>query len=453
MKKTISLLLALFVVLSIAPVGLFAGAEDGYYTSGIWTYGVYGGYAIITKCSGTGSGTITVPETLGVQQYPVEGWNNAAFNELKDFEFVVPASVVQNHIDYWRLYGGWGDGYTDEFILWNSGGIPSLFNIAANAFRITGDSPHIISKDGAIYTKDLSVLIKYPVCKKDTFFALPETVDLVQSSRFYGLSPFWVQHVQIGEDGGYENEYIVPKGLTVHISAAQMQAVYDFSCAAFGDPDTAWEIMAGMFDPAVPREDADDVAAAYGWTLIPMGASTVCTDWISPKHNGKDMIDYVNSYFHSLSTDPYSESGLYELVHCDGHTGGVVNASMSIQKPSVTTIKYGHTLVLHTQTANLPAGATVRWSVEGSGVSIEPSADTFSCNVKSVSSGSATVKAQLVDKNGNPIKDASGNAIVSQQSITSSAGFFQKLIYFFKSLFGINTTIPQAVKELFFLPA
>lgn len=122
------------------------------------------------------------------------------------------------------------------------------------------------------------------------------------------------------------------------------------------------------------------------------------------------------------------------------------NASMTLRTPSTNTIQYGYTLILHTQTANLPMGARIQWTVSGSGVTIQPSADTFDCEVKSVGSGSATVTAKLVDSNGSAIKDASGNAIQSQQYITSRAGFFQKLAYFFLLLFGANMTV-QEVKQ------
>ena len=67
------------------------------------------------------------------------------------------------------------------------------------------------------------------------------------------------------------------------------------------------------------------------------------------------------------------------------------NASMAIRTPSTGTIKYGYTLILHTQTANLPAGARINWTVSGSGVTIQPSADSFDCSVQSVSSGTATL--------------------------------------------------------------
>ena len=94
----------------------------------------------------------------------------------------------------------------------------------------------------------------------------------------------------------------------------------------------------------------------------------------------------------------------------------------------------------------LPEGARIVWSMDGSGFELIPSADGMTCGVKSVSKGSATITAKVVDKNGNAVKDANGNEITASQQLTSKAGFFQKLIAFFKKLFGSNMVIPYALE-------
>ena len=96
----------------------------------------------------------------------------------------------------------------------------------------------------------------------------------------------------------------------------------------------------------------------------------------------------------------------------------------------------------------LPEGARVVWSMDGSGFELIPSADGMTCGVKSVSKGSATITAKVVDKTDNAVKDANGNEITASQQLTSKAGFFQKLAAFFKKLFGSNMVIPYALNKL-----
>ena len=125
-----------------------------------------------------------------------------------------------------------------------------------------------------------------------------------------------------------------------------------------------------------------------------------------------------------------------------------MNGKFSINTPSVTTVSYGFTLNLHANVTDLPDGARIVWSMDGSGFELIPSADGMTCGVKSVSKGSATITAKVVDKNGNAVKDANGNEITASQQLTSKAGFFQKLAAFFKKLFGSNMVIPSSLNKL-----
>ena len=125
-----------------------------------------------------------------------------------------------------------------------------------------------------------------------------------------------------------------------------------------------------------------------------------------------------------------------------------IKTKISINTPSTSTVSYGFTLNLHANVTDLPEGTRVVWSMDGSGFELIPSADGMICGVKSVSKGSATITAKVVDKNGNAVRDANGNEIAASQQLTSKAGFFQKLAAFFKKLFGSNMVIPYALKKL-----
>ncbi len=109
-----------------------------------------------------------------------------------------------------------------------------------------------------------------------------------------------------------------------------------------------------------------------------------------------------------------------------------------IKKPSTSTVKYGETLILHADFENIPADAKIEWSVEGNGVTIKPSTDGKTCAVTSTSTGDVTITAKYVD--------ADGVEHVSEQEIKSNASFWQKIVSFFKNLFGINRIIEQTFK-------
>ena len=135
-----------------------------------------------------------------------------------------------------------------------------------------------------------------------------------------------------------------------------------------------------------------------------------------------------------FETDHFS---YYAVV--DETESGTADATLSIKTPSTTTVKYGDTLILHAEIkGELPDGAKVEWSVEGSGVTIKPSDDGKTCAVTSTATGDVTITAKYVDAN--------GVEHISEQEIESNAGFWQKIVSFFKNLFGINRIIEQKIK-------
>ena len=121
--------------------------------------------------------------------------------------------------------------------------------------------------------------------------------------------------------------------------------------------------------------------------------------------------------------------------------------SLAVQKPSSTVVKYGDTLVLHAKASDIPENYHIEWYVDGSGVQITPSEDGMACSIKSVSSGKVTVTAKVVNKNGKVYTNSDGTEVKDEQSLTSKAGFFWKVISFFKNLFRISRIIAQSVTE------
>ncbi len=111
--------------------------------------------------------------------------------------------------------------------------------------------------------------------------------------------------------------------------------------------------------------------------------------------------------------------------------------------PGSRTIKYGEILRLTAITNNMPDDAKIYWYVDGVK---KGEGTTFEV---SPTSGSVQVTVKIVDSRGNVLENASGEEISDSQKVAVNAGFFQKLISFFKNLFGMNRTLVQVVKTTF----
>ncbi len=118
-------------------------------------------------------------------------------------------------------------------------------------------------------------------------------------------------------------------------------------------------------------------------------------------------------------------------------TPEIIAALKIRNNPGTKTINYGDILRLTAETANQPDNTYVWWYVDGikSG-----EGNTFEVSPES---GSVEITAKLVDANGNVVIDKNGNEVYDLQTVTVKSGFFQKLISFFKKLFGMNRTVVQ----------
>ena len=114
----------------------------------------------------------------------------------------------------------------------------------------------------------------------------------------------------------------------------------------------------------------------------------------------------------------------------------IVNVGFDIRTPSTTSITYGDSIVLHADVENLPEGAKIVWTADNGNFTYTASADGSTCTVSPSANGDTTFTATVVDANGNEIGS-------DTQSMTSKAGFFQKIIAFFKNLFGLTKVIPE----------
>ncbi len=152
---------------------------------------------------------------------------------------------------------------------------------------------------------------------------------------------------------------------------------------------------------------------------------------------------YIDEEY-SFGTVSDDTVGLFTLASDDVHGAQnvglkVVNIGFDIRTPSTTSITYGDSIVLHADVENLPEGAKIVWSADNSNFTYTASADGTTCTVSPSANGDTTFTATVVDANGNEISS-------DTQAMTSKAGFFQKIIAFFKGLFGLTKIIPEAFK-------
>ncbi len=102
------------------------------------------------------------------------------------------------------------------------------------------------------------------------------------------------------------------------------------------------------------------------------------------------------------------------------------------------TINYGDTLRLTASATNIPDNTAIYWYVDGVKRGEGESFDI------SFESGTKTVTVKLVDKSTDKVlENEYGNEIADLENISVNSGFFQKIISFFKNLFGLNRTVSQ----------
>lgn len=118
-----------------------------------------------------------------------------------------------------------------------------------------------------------------------------------------------------------------------------------------------------------------------------------------------------------------------------------VEYEISIQKPSQSEITYGDRIILHaTIEFEMPAGYYIEWTTDNANFTIvETSDDGKTCTITPSVSGETTFTATVYDADGNAVG-------TDTQTMTAKAGFFQKIIAFFKKLFSLTKIIPEAFR-------
>lgn len=105
---------------------------------------------------------------------------------------------------------------------------------------------------------------------------------------------------------------------------------------------------------------------------------------------------------------------------------------LEIRNPSITSINYGDSIKLHADlNGELPDGWYVEWTSDNENFNIDVSEKGSVCKLSPASSGDTVITATVYDEEGNEVCS-------DTQVMTSKAGFFHKIIGFFKGLFGLT---------------
>ena len=128
--------------------------------------------------------------------------------------------------------------------------------------------------------------------------------------------------------------------------------------------------------------------------------------------------------------------------YCDDCGAITAVSSFAIRKPSTTTVNYGDSIILHADIdGTLPASARIEWTASNGNFSMSVSADGTTCKISPKSNGKTVFTATVYDKDGNVISS-------DTQEMTAKAGLWQKIVAFFKKIFGLTKTFPEAFKGI-----
>lgn len=221
MKKLLSLVLAIAIIICAVPIGAFTfavSAEEFEGTEGYYSYEVENEQATIIDVDSSISGNITIPSTLG--GYPVTVINEQAFCDCYALESVViPSSVTNiasqafyncasikeivvdsNNSIYSSYEGVLFNKTKTELLFYPSGKTETTYTIPDSVTKINGyafcdsnnllsinvndDNMYFSSHNGVLFNKSKTELIFYPSQRDEASYIIPNTVKIIADYAF-----------------------------------------------------------------------------------------------------------------------------------------------------------------------------------------------------------------------------------------------------------------------------
>ena len=127
----------------------------------------------------------------------------------------------------------------------------------------------------------------------------------------------------------------------------------------------------------------------------------------------------------------------YKCTDCGDVKNEKLDKLSVIREPKTKSINCKDGVLIRPNFAVIPEGAKVEWTASNGCFNWSVDAEG---NVKAISnsSGDTTFAAKVKLADGTYMTDMYGNEVVDQTTVKSNAGFFQKIIGFFKGLFGLT---------------
>lgn len=268
----------------------------------------------------------------------------------------------------------------------------SAFAVCPKLTRITvspDNTAYSSDEYGTLFDKDKANLIQYPCGNGKTSYKIPDGVTSIGTFAFAG---------------GFSLESVVVSKSVEHI---KFNAFY--SCTSI--------------------EDVYYGGSKSDWEHIVIGG-------------GNEIFD--SAKIHYNSTGPVDDDSTETPKVPDNtpdYDSSVVDTYL-MPTPTQTTISYGDSIVLHIDPSKIPEGGRVEWYPSNEKFSYSVSDDGTTCTITPDKKGDTAFTAIVYDAEGNIVS-------ADTQTMTSKAGFFDKIIAFFKKLFGLTKTIPEAIESIY----
>ena len=414
-KKAISILLIAVMIFGTAPLAGFIGldlpeinlfstkaeaATDGYYS-----YSVSDGEATITGVDKSISGDIVIPSTLG--GYPVTSIGVQAFLSCTSVKsIVIPDSVISIGTMAFTFCKSLesitiGKGVT------SIGGM--TFTYCSNLKSITVDSDNTAfssDENGILFNKDKTKIIQYPTADTRKSYVISDSVTDIGWGAFAFCKN--LENLTIG------------KGVA-NIESAAFSGCTNLKSIII--PKSLTAIGSNVFPACDNIRDIYYEGSKTDWKNVGIGSNngTILTAKV-----------HYNYRYSGGSTEIPDNTPAYDSSVVD---------TLLMATPSETIISYGDSIVLHVDPAKIPEGGNVKWYANNGNFEYSVSSFGTTCTITPEKSGDTTFTAIVYDAQGNIVS-------ADNQEMTSKAGFFDKFVAFFRKLFGLTQTIPEAIKYI-----
>ncbi|MGN0573426.1 MAG: leucine-rich repeat protein [Acutalibacteraceae bacterium] len=500
--------LAGLVGLELPEIGEIFAEKAEAATYGVLSYEITDGEVTITDCDESASGELVIPETI--EGYPVLSIKTLAFNGIDISSVTIPKSVenigthafagcknlkfitVDENNKYFTNdeYGALLSKDKTYLIQYPTGNMSTSYIIPAEVENIVyafagcsnlaeiyvDEKNQYFSSDeyGVLFNKNKTMLVQYPIGSPKKEYSIPNSVINISLYAFQQCSK--LENVIISNNitriGDYSFSFC--SGLTsVTIGNGVNNIDYNafYKCTSLTDvyytgTDEQWNaisILSGNscltnanihfnYAPTV-HEHSFTSSVTKGATCTEDGEKTfTCeckysyTEVIPAKGHTAGAWEVVEE-----PTTQKEGKKVRKCTECGAEVEQAVVPKLTeepviddeiVNTPSTSSISYGDSIVLHVDSSKIPEGGYVEWTASNGNFGMSVSADGTTCTVSPKSSGKTVFTATVYDKDGNVIS-------TDTQEMTAKAGLWQKIVAFFKKIFGLTKTIPEAVKGIF----